>query len=87
MKNSINFQNLLLKDKESIWIGVDEEDDFTNHIPNFYEFKHNFRQQIQIELDFIRSEPRKNLKFLRNLDSVVFTSEGNLKKLIKNIQK
>jgi len=79
MQNSINFQNLLLKDaKETIWIGVNQDEEFDSHIPNFYEFKHNLLATDSNRVGFpARSEPRKNLNFLQNLDSVVFTSEGN----------
>ena len=79
MKNSIDFQNLLLKDaKNTVWIGVDEDEVFDNHIPNFYKFEHNLSASKSNRVGFpARSEPRKNLKFLKNIDSVVFTSEGN----------
>ena len=63
MKNSIDFQEVLLKDsKETIWIGVDNEDDFTNHIPNFYEFKHNKTRQTQIKSDFRKVRTSKEFE-------------------------
>ena len=79
MKNSIDFQEVLLKDsKQTIWIGVDQENNFTNHIPNFYEFKHNKSATDSNRVGFpARSEPRKNLKFLKDIDSLIFTSQGN----------
>ena len=79
MKNSIDFQNLLLKDaKLTAWIGVDEDDTFDYHIPNFYEFKHNLPATDSNIVGFpARSEPRKNLNFLKNSKSLLFTSEKN----------
>ena len=79
MKNSIDFQNLLLKDaKLTAWIGVDEDDTFDYHIPNFYEFKHNLPATESNIVGFpARSEPRKNLNFLKNSKSLLFTSEKN----------
>ena len=79
MKNSIDFQNLLLKDaKLTAWIGVDEDDTFDYHIPNFYEFKHNLPATDSNIVGFpARSEPRKNLNFLKNSKSHLSTSEKN----------
>ena len=79
MKNSIDFQNLLLKDaKLTAWIGVDEDDTFDYHIPNFYQFKHNLPATDSNIVGFpARSEPRKNLNFLKNSKSLLFTSEKN----------
>ena len=86
MKNSIDFQNLLLKDaKLTAWIGVDEDDTFDYHIPNFYEFKHNLPATDSNIVGFpARSEPRKNLNFLKNSKSLLFTSEKNFETNVKN---
>ena len=38
-ENSIEFQELLIKDsKKSVWIGINNDKGFTHHIPNYYEF-------------------------------------------------
>ena len=86
MKNSIDFQNLLLKDsKLTAWIGVDEDNSFDHHIPNFYEFKHNLPITDSNVVGFpARSEPRKNLNFLKNNKSLIFTLRKNFETYVKN---
>ena len=86
MKNSIDFQNLLLKDsKLTAWIGVDEDNSFDYHIPNFYEFKHNLSATDSNVVGFpARSEPRKNLNFLKNNKSLIFTLRKNFETYVKN---
>ncbi len=86
MKSSIDFQNLLLKDsKLTAWIGVDEDNSFDYHIPNFYEFKHNLSATDSNVVGFpARSEPRKNLNFLKNNKSLIFTLRKNFETYVKN---
>ena len=86
MKSSIDFQNLLLKDsKLTAWIGVDEDNSFDYHIPNFYKFKHNLSATDSNVVGFpARSEPRKNLNFLKNNKSLIFTLRKNFETYVKN---
>ena len=76
-KISIDFQNKLIEDGEvSIWIGLDNENQFDFMIPNVYEFKHNLSAVDSNVVGFpARCEPRKNIHFLQKIDSVALTSE------------
>ena len=76
-QKSIDFQNTLIKDGEvSIWIGLDNENQFDFMIPNVYEFKHNLSAVDSNVVGFpARCEPRKNIHFLQKIDSVALTSE------------
>ena len=75
-ENSIEFQELLIKDsKKSVWIGINNDKGFTHHIPNYYEFTKNLSAVESNRVGFpARSEPRKNIQFLENTSCIAFTN-------------
>ena len=70
---SIDFQELLIKDsKETIWIGTEDEEGFDYIVSNCYKFEHNLPTDSNV-VGFHQDVARKNLQFLQNLDSIIFT--------------
>ena len=88
-RNSIKFQNLLIKEsEESIWIGIEDDTDFEHKIPNYYEFKYNLPAKKSNIVGYpARCEPRKNIHFLENIKSVLFTRQDNFEDLLKKYKK
>ena len=83
---SIEFQELLIKEsKESIWIGVEEEVDFDHNISNVYEFEHNLSAVQSNVVGFpARCEPRKNIKYLSDIESIALTNSISVEQSIKH---
>ena len=79
----------MIEDGEvSIWIGLDNENRFDFMIPNVYEFKHNLTAVDSNVVGFpARCEPRKNLHFLQNTESIALTSEPTFNSIFKDYKK
>ena len=88
-KISIDFQNKLIEDGQiSIWIGLDEDEKFDFTIPNVYKFEHNLSSNDSNIVGFpARCEPRKNLHFLQNIESMALTSEPTFNSIFKDYRK
>tara|TARA_B100002019_G_scaffold286513_1_gene297077 strand:- start:180 stop:1355 length:1176 start_codon:yes stop_codon:yes gene_type:complete len=88
-QKSIDFQNSLIKDSEtSIWIGLDNEEDFDFMIPNVYKFEHNLSAVDSNIVGFpARCEPRKNLHYLQKIESIALTSEVSFKSSFDDYRK
>ena len=80
-KKSIEFQELLISDaKETIWIGINDEDGFDYTISNTYEFNHNLSSNDSNVIGFpARCEARKNINYTENLNTIALTSENSVK--------
>jgi hypothetical protein len=69
---------LINKIKNKIWIGLYNfpyETENVYQIPNFYKFKKNKELSTSTKIGFAaRSEGRKNLEFIRNFESYIFTN-------------
>tara|TARA_Y100000296_G_C5163136_1_gene253051 strand:+ start:20 stop:1177 length:1158 start_codon:yes stop_codon:yes gene_type:complete len=64
---------------ETIWIGVDEQDEIGQHIPNFYKFKYNLKAVESNVVGYAaRDEARKNFHYLQNLESIALTHEDSI---------
>jgi len=87
-KVSIDFQELLIKDaKETIWIGTEDEMGFDYTISNCYQFKHNLPATDSNIVGFpARCEARKNLQYLLNVDSILFTKEVSMKSYMSKVK-
>ena len=85
---SIDFQELLIKEaKETIWIGTEDEDGFDYTISNYYEFQHNLPATDSNVVGFpARCEARKNLQFLKNVDSIIFTKEASMLSYLSRVK-
>ena len=65
--------------KHPFWIGLSQWKDL-EHIPNFYEFKHNKDVVDSNKVGYAaRMETRKCPHFLQGIDSLVFTDAGDVK--------
>lgn len=65
-----------------VWIGAEKSklDYPTEHIPNYYEFKHNLDVSDSNQIGYAaRMETRKCPHFLEGLDSILFTSIRHIK--------
>ena len=85
---SIDFQELLIKDsKETIWIGTEDEEGFDYIVSNCYKFEHNLPATDSNVVGFpARCEARKNLQFLQNLDSIIFTKEAAMLSYLSKVK-
>ena len=75
--------------KNPFWIGLNEAtfNDKLQHIPNFYNFKHNRDVVDSNKVGFAaRMETRKCPHFLEGIDSLLFTDAGDVKWWEKNIK-
>ena len=71
--------------KHPFWIGLSEWGDI-EHIPNFYEFKHNKDVVDSNRVGFAaRMETRKCPHFLQGIDSIFFTDINHLKWWERNL--
>ena len=78
-------KEIIIYAKHPFWIGLSEWGDI-EHIPNFYEFKHNKDVVDSNRVGFAaRMETRKCPHFLQGIDSIFFTDINHLKWWERNL--